>query len=307
MRTLVGIGLGAAVAALGCGGTAEPAAPPEAPRPTGVDPAAPAAPALPDDEPADPVRFVKAVPSVGDVVRDESRMTIAMDMTVTAGDRLLAQITGRHLKTERRRIEVLAHSDVAVTKAKIEYLEKTEIEEDPGGAKQKTSPLAGKTYLVERRDGDLIATYADGTSVPEPERSIVLREHRKIGKPSTFASFIPDRAVAPGEVLSPPESVVEEMFGDGGDDVKVGDARFVFVGATEDGGGRFDVALKITLLGEPPMDMDMQGRVVVRVANSYPVELLLEGPITIDGVSPKTGARFRGGGRMKLHRRAAYQ
>ncbi len=290
----------AALVALGvaaCGGSPAPAAsaPPSGSSDAGAERVAPG------------VRFLKRAPRVGTRIEDTSEMSVRISMRVTAGGSVVAEPRGHQQKSERRRIEVLEATDTDVRKVRVEYVERTEREEDEAGPRSTRSPLVGRTYVVERRGDVIVATDAAGKMVEGAELEELRQEHQNLGRTTRFSSFIPDRPVEVGERLVPPPEVAAEMFGDGGRDVVVRSAAFTFAGAPRPALGEFYVDLSLQLGGEPPMDLRLRGKLTVRVQDSLPVAMRLSGPISIDGTSPKTGATFSGNGQMELVRTAEYR
>lgn len=258
-------------------------------------------------EPGAALRFGKRAPAVGTRIEDTSDMSVRISMTVSAAGQVVAEPRGTQRKTERRRIEVLQATQTEVTAIRVEYLERAEHEEGDDGRATRPSVLQGRTYVVARRGDALVATDGEGAAVAGQELDELLHEHGNLGKPSRFAAFIPDRPVAVGERLEPSPDVAAEMFGDGGRDVAVRSAAFVLEGAPSPGLAAFAVDVTVTLGGEPPMDLHLRGRVVVRVEDSAPVAMNLAGPLSIDGASAETGAVFRGSGQMTLARTAEYR
>lgn len=130
--------------------------------------------------PASPtLRIPRVAPRVGSV-RTEKSVT-------RSNDREVRKVT---------RVEVLAVDGFAITRARITYLE-------VGG---EDTPLAGKTYVITKRAGQIEVVPDEGT-LPGNE-DLVRKDNRTAGQPDSTMMMVTDRAFRVGTTVSarPPPS-----------------------------------------------------------------------------------------------------
>lgn len=130
--------------------------------------------------PASPtLRIRRVAPRVGSV-RTENTVT-------RSDDREVRKVT---------RIEVLAVDGFAITKARITYLE-------VGG---EDTPLAGKTYVITKRAGQVEVVPDEGT--PPGTEDLVRKDNRTAGQPDSTMMMVTDREFSIGKTVSvrPPPS-----------------------------------------------------------------------------------------------------
>ncbi len=268
-------------------------------------------------EPAAPagVLFSKKVPTVGAKRTEDSKNDIDLQIEVKRAGRVIHTGTFKKNEREKKRVEVLAANDTAVTKVKVTYLEKYDAEaEGKGSLKKKPSPVDGKTYEVEAVNGSIEVHGENGKTPRSKEKKVVQDDFKDLGKPDKFTAFIPTRPLQEGEKLPVTADIVREMFGSKKDDeMSVDGATFTFRGTRTEGTltyGTFDVSFKMTATpkGEDlGMIMDLEGKVTVDTATSWPIEMTLKGPITMKGKSDKAGAELEGKGSMTTGVSARYQ
>lgn len=126
------------------------------------------------------LRIPRVPPRIGSV-RTESSITRGQDREVR-------KVT---------RVEVLAVDGFAISKARITYLE----------VAGEDGPLAGKTFVLTRRAGQIDVEPADGT--PPGEEDLVRKDNRTAGQPDATMIMVTDRDFVVGRTVSvrPPPSL----------------------------------------------------------------------------------------------------
>jgi len=137
--------------------------------------------------PAASVRIARIAPRIGSV-RTESTVT-------RSDDREVRKVT---------RVEVLGVDGFAITRARLTYLEVS------GG---EDAPLAGKTYVITKRAGQIEVVPDEGT--PPGNEDLVRKDNRSAGQPDSTMMMVTDRAFRIGTTVGvrpppvfPPETKV---------------------------------------------------------------------------------------------------
>ena len=261
------------------------------------------------------VLFSKKVPGVGAKRTEDAKNEIEVQIEAKRAGRVIHSGAFKKNEREKKRVEVLAANDTAVTKVKVTYLEKFDAEaEGKAALKRKPSPVSGKSYTVEAVNGSVEVHSDSGGSVPSKEKKIVADDFKDLGKPDKFTSFIQSRPLLDGEKLLVTADIVREMFGSkDGDEMSVDSATFTFRGTRTEGPltyGTFDVSFKLTASPKDQdlgMVMDLEGKVTVDTATSWPIEMNLKGPLTMKGKSDKAGVELDGKGSMTAGMTAQYE
>ena len=115
---------------------------------------------------------------------------------------------------QQRDVEVLETGPDPPTLARVTYAKATTKELNQLGHRATPQPVAGKTYLVARVDGELQVTYPDGRQPPRDEWAIVAANMRSLGKPNPLAQFLNGRTVQIGEQLTLPPHIAKELLGE---------------------------------------------------------------------------------------------
>jgi hypothetical protein len=74
-------------------------------------------------------------------------------------------------------------------------------------------PVTGKSYVIERRNGELAITYQDGSSPPPEELAIVAENMGSFGLPNPIARFFHGRTVRVGQLLELPAELARDLVG----------------------------------------------------------------------------------------------
>lgn len=241
------------------------------------------------------IKFQKKAPAVGQKVQEKQQMDMNMSMTVdlSAMGKPAETTSMSKVETTVKTAEVLAASGEAATKVKVTYSEKTDLEKKGEKEKSKASPLVGKTYIVERKDGELVVTDVEGKPVPESEARLVKKDNKSVGEPDKVAAAMPERPIKVGEEVPELAKAIEAaLTKDQSDKAPKPELSGVKVKLREDKGdyALFDVAVTFSQ-AEGPMTvkMELTGTMGVRKSDSQPTELTLKGPLSIATDAPADG------------------
>lgn len=227
--------------------------------------------------------FTKAAPVVGAKRQESSELVMSIAMVVDGG-RSDVKVSESVKRTE----EVLAVAGDAVTKTKVTF-----------DSVQGTQPsaLAGKTFIVEAKDGKVVVRGAQDEPAPVAEASEVGRHLKNLGKPDPMVAALPAGGVLPGEKVDGVARVITEQLKESGDGMTVSDVVVTFKEQRGED-GLFDVALKLTKdEGTTKMVIDVRGDAWVSTKTSSTTKMELSGPVTIAG---GRGVKTEGSGKMSM-------
>ncbi len=262
---------------------ATPAADKTAPAPADDKAAPPAVAPAPAPTPGvagDKLQLPNQPPKVGTVVVAVDSMEMNMDIDAKGQKMVMTQS-----KLEKSTGEVLATSADAMTKIKVTYAERSEKQVMNGQEKSKPDPLAGHTYVVERKDSKLIAEREGGKISPD-ETAALERDWKSLGTPDKMSKLMSSRAFAVGERVTLSGEEMKALMEEENDKNTVSEAAITLTGIA---GGKATFALEMTFAVNegPKLVIPLKGTVVIDVANGHPHEFRLEGPIkgSAEGVS----------------------
>lgn len=256
------------------------------PRETPTAPAAPttppvAQPTTPTTPPATTpptaageVKVVQARPAVGMQWTKVDDLTSTM--VVTAGDKKLTIDTKRHFRHEH---EVLAVDAAGlVTQVKASYPEHEESERRNGEAKDKVSPLKGKSYIVSVEGGEIKATLADGGAISKEELEELAADQDELGKPRVMDQIIASRTWKVGELYLLTAAELAQIAASKG--ARAPRASVIGFTLREVKGDLaiFDMKTTMHVEGKAQIDMEMAGSVILDTRTGRPIEVALTGP-----------------------------
>jgi len=260
------------------------------------------------------VTFTKAPLKVGSVSTDNKNVNMNMKIVINVGGKTQEMLI-KSTETSEKKVKVLASSDTAVTKIEIEYIKEETRGTNPENGKEEieTSPVQGKTFIVEAKDGQIVVTNKDGKAVDAKMAEIVKAEAQNLGKPDKTADFIPG-PLKIGEVITPYPEVAAKMFGldeSAKEKMKLGLVSFTLTGTKDIAGetvGTFDVVTEMNMQ-EGPMNMKiaLKGTLEMRTKDSMPLTLNLKGAITSDGKKVKDMPAMDVSGEMEIITSSVYQ
>ena len=235
------------------------------------------------DKPVTRTLFARAAPVVGGKRRESSELVMTMAMTVD-GRRSDSNVSESVKRTE----EILAVSGDAVTKAKVTF---DEVESS------QASTLAGRSFIVEAKDGKLDVRDAEGKPAALDQAKEAERHLKNLGKPDPMLAALPANGVVPGEKVDGVARVISDQLKESGDGMTVSEVVVTF---KEQRGeeGVFDVALKLTKDdGASKMQIAVRGDAWVSTKTGWATKMNLEGPVTISGGEK---LKTEGSGKMSM-------
>lgn len=272
-----------------------------------VEPApAPTAPApKPEDK---TVSFAKKSPAVGQKTEETDDMDMTLSMNVDA------QGTGKPQKTDtssddsvKYTQEVLAASGDSIGKVRASFDKVDEKSKQNGKETKKASVIAGKTYVVEAKNGKIEVSDDKGKAAPAAEAKEVQKHFQSLGKPDPVLAGLPAMPLKPGDKVDSLAKAITDEMKEESDGMKVSDVAVIYKEKSGDD-GLFDVTMKMAKEdGAMTMAMDLKGQLRVSTKTGLASQMDLKGPITVGTkVDPKSKAKYDGSGSvtMKLQQKA---
>jgi hypothetical protein len=212
---------------------------------------------------------------------DDSISDMDLQLTLTVPGQPAVQL--EQMEHAKKHEEVLGATAQAIMKERITYLEAIASEEAPGqmpGAPKPTA-IAGKTYVVEAKDGALFVTDEKGAAPPSEQADLVKYAQ---GQKVTFPPAELAGAVQTGDTF-----------------------QFVELSLTltalSGGTASFDITMEMAADAGPliHMTIPLEGTISVEVASGLPDEMNMEGPVSVAPPNADVATKVTGSGRMKLH------
>jgi len=221
--------------------------------------------------------------------------TMDMDAKMSAQGKQLTMTSSQRKKDT---IEVLGTSAEAVTKAKVSYLQLDKKQVMMGQEKVEPSPIVGKTYIVEAKDGTIVVTTEAGDPVPSAEADAVRDEDDDFGEPDKMAKVLAGRTFRRDQMVEIPPENLAGLFGDEKEGKLV---RFAltFTG-TRGTLAQFAAAADLELgRGAVSIKIALAGTAVIDPANGELNEIAMEGPMTFTGQVTGSGTMRASGSSAK--------
>lgn len=285
----------------------EAAAPSSAPTaaataaPTTVMVGAPATTAAPA---VDGFVFKKKVPAVGTkVIETESKTTnLTLDITPKPKAKAVKVVRSERAAIEKT-VEVLAVSADAITKVKVTYKTHSKVETKDAKESATTSPVTGKTYVVEAKDGAITVLTDKGAAVPADEAKAVQDDFKKLGKPNDLAKSLPDTPLKVGDRVDALGQAFQARMtkdDDGNTKTTVESTSVTLARVNEKNGsktGVFDLAFDLTVQKDTMViRMKVKGVVEVRMEDGFPVSMSMQAPVTVTTPDGAPGVKISGSG-----------
>ncbi len=255
------------------------------------------------------ITFKGKAPAVGDKFDEKKASEMKLTMTIEVGAKKTSEFT--EVETSTKTVEALAVDGKAITKAKITYGDYKKTETEDGKEKKKPpSPLAGKTFLFELKDGKVLVTDEKGGKLPKDEETKVLLKNRHFGKPDPFLEGMPDKPLKPGDKVDSMVKALEQYFRDD-DDAKdppeIKDVTVKLDSIEKDGKDQVGVfSVELTMASpkdnKSPIDLKipLKGKVKVRAKDGFTTSIDLKGPVTMEGNDPKFKMSGKGDAHMTI-------
>lgn len=258
-------------------------------------------------EAQDSVHFKKEDLVVGSRRVAKEGMTMKNKMSIEANGQVI-QTLNQDMKANKHFVlTVLAMEGKVVTKLKVAVKAMDEkLDQGEAGSSEKTNPMVGKTFILEKVKDVITVTDGEGDPVDE---SLVKEAQKAFGKElaeeksGDFSEVIPDRPVKIGETLNVPAALAKKLFDDNGENFKVEKFVIKLIAVKEVDGdkvGVFSMSMNMTVKPSPALNMSVQfkGTMSLGVNNSWPYDLSMTGPLAFSG--KEQGMDLNGKGSMGL-------
>jgi hypothetical protein len=204
------------------------------------------------------------------------------------------------LREEETRLEeVLATSGEAVTRLKVTYVARVEAMTEGGKERARPSPLVGKTFIVEAKDGRVAVLTEAGRPAPPPLARDVGAAYAFVGKPDPVLARMPTRPLVPGAPVPELADAIREEIAAKAKDMTIAGVAVTFTGVRGEE-GVFAVTLELAK-DEPPtrLAINLAGELRVTTATSAVAALTLRGPLRVTA-APGSSAKITGSGTLSL-------
>jgi hypothetical protein len=255
------------------------------------------------------VTFARETPRVGQKHREASDLTMKLRLLVDPGNGRPATSDLEMRASTKQTEEVLALNAGAPAKVKVTFDSVDETTTEEGREQKHPSPVSGKTYVVESRDGKLETRDAEGKLAPRAEATEVEKHFRSLGEIDPFLQALPTTPLTPGTKVESLARALEHYVALGADGMKVSDVTATFKEKSGDE-GVFAVALTVTK-EEPTMRLSiaLAGDLRVSTTTGEPTSISISGPIAVTAAPAAGDARkpkpsVAGSGKMTLTMRA---
>ena len=277
-------------------------------KPEGTAPTTGAAsPASPKAKPASAqtITFLKKAPQVS--TRQEERSASHMNLTINVDPTGTGKPQTSRVETteaETKTEQILAVNGDAVTKLQVTFVEKVQTNKQGKDvvATNKRSPLSGRTFVLESKNGKLVATDLFGAPVPSADALLLEKSYKSLGKPDPVLAAMPARPLKSGDKVDElGKAIRERMNGAGGMTVT---NVVVSLREQKDDEGIFDVTMELTKADGPiKFVVDLKGDMHVRLDDSRTTSLNLAGPVGVganEADKGKSKMQVDGTGSMEL-------
>jgi hypothetical protein len=272
---------------------------PEAPAPAVSSATAAAAPKAGS---AEPVTFTRRPLAVGMKRQESNDMTMKMSLSVDpgTGQPMLTNMTMTEGTKETR--ELLAVTGDVPTKVKATFDKVEQRATEDGRDQARPSRIAGKTYVVEAKDGSLEITGADGKLANKAEAAEVQKHFRSLGKVDPLASALPKEPVRPGDKVPSIAKSLQQFMEQGSDGMSISDVDVTYKEKQGDE-GVFALALKMKKEdAQMALNIALTGEMRISTTTGEPTKLEITGPLTVGPSASGKGPKMKidGSGSMTL-------
>ncbi|NUP06790.1 MAG: hypothetical protein HOW73_12110 [Polyangiaceae bacterium] len=191
------------------------------------------------------VAITKHYPAAGDKTTRERTQKFVM-VTKEKGH---ADIEGTSTYIVNRSEECLAIEGKLCSKVKVTYTANERKSAIGGSNMDRSSPTAGKTYIVEAKNGATSVTREDGAALTPEERKDVEPHYRHFAEPKDALAALPDK-VKVGDSLDDFAKALAEQMADTDDGEKPTVTISMKVKAIRDEGGKKIVVLDVEQTNE---------------------------------------------------------
>lgn len=280
-----GDGGGATSASAGGSGSAKTSATPassaKATASAAAKPSATASAAPADDG----VAITKHFPAVGDKLTHVEVKTAEMKVEVK-GPKGEFKEEATENEEEERTEECLAVDGKRCAKLKVTYAKvDKKVTSKDGKVKESKGAHAGKTYVIELKDGAVAVSDEAGKAPAPEELEKVKKDFRNFAKDTDMLEALPDK-VKVGDSLDKLAAALGERANDGDDKPTKLEAKVTVKEIREEGGKKLlDLDVTVEVEGKEPKNganikLSMKGTVTLRADTGLATKMVWKGPVT---------------------------
>lgn len=263
--------------------------------------------------PAEAVEFTYQAPRVGQTVIQTALFDMALNVTVKVDGDVLQSMSQKQGNIRKKEETILEVKEGRPSRVKVTYkIDKERQETSLRGVQTTTSPVTGKTYIVENGKRAVVVLDLAGNKPPEAELAVVKKDYKSMGKMDPLAVFFKGQNWVIGDSMEVPTEVAHGMFGDDTGLLEVKKYTFTFMGKKRMNGmscAIFDTALIMS--GKPApslrMSMNFTGETLVAIKNSTPISMDLKGTVEMKGFQPAQKLEMIGEGESNIFLQREYK
>ncbi|MCA9258981.1 MAG: hypothetical protein KDA61_07265 [Planctomycetales bacterium] len=232
------------------------------------------------------IRFQQVAVQAGDRVEQQTAVRLQLKVQIAQSGQIAHESVSDLGREQRRQIEVLEAEGREVRRARVAFLSsRNQTPENPQPDQLMPQAVHGKSYLVKRKGEQLTVTDVEGAIPPMDEYEIVVDAVQHLGKPHPLAETLLRRPIGVGETLLLPRATAEQLLGLG---EQLGDVRrfALTLQRVEPGEGPqaspqavFVASIETVANERSPMELSLQGEVVVEIATCRALEARFQGPV----------------------------
>ncbi|GAC1355375.1 MAG: hypothetical protein NVSMB47_08830 [Polyangiales bacterium] len=249
--------------------------------------------------------FTKKAPVANQKAEETSKMKLGLTLDIDpTGSGKTVSTKMDSTQSETRDEEILAVAGDAITKLKVTYASLDSSMNDGTKDTKTPDPRAGKTYVVDAKDGKVEILGEDGKPTVPVEATMVEKDYHRLGKPDPIAAALPARTLKAGESVPELADAIKAMLKEsgGGKEMDVSDVSATFKEKSGDE-GVFDIGVTLGKTEGPmKMSMPLKGELHVRTTDGQMASMKLAGPVSVttNDSDPKNKVKITGKGNMEL-------
>jgi hypothetical protein len=254
--------------------------------------------------PVQTVAFTRKPPVAGNARVSKSWIGRNLLFTVSNGN---APVTIEHVSgdVEERREDILAATEDRITKMKVAYVNRMVTIVRNGVEHQSVSVVSGKTYVVEKKDGELVISTEQGGRVSQREGDVIAQDYQTLGQQDPYVKAMSDKPIAVGQSVDGLAVALRQDIIRGAQGrVGFGNVGVVLTGTRPCGGavcGVFAVKLDLGYEVERVSNQsELSGEMLIRTSDSWPVSVSLEGPVVMNGENGNREIQGDGTSRLQV-------
>ena len=274
---------------------------PASPGAAAADSAAPPAASTPEPPAGKTIAIRKRPLLLGSKVESTNTTAINELFGVETGNGT-ATVENVTFSVDHRVVQLLLVDQGKARRLGVSFAQKEDTRIMNGRERRRTSPVAGKSYIVELAEGGPQVTGPDGGAVSQKETDVVAAGFRHT---SALLEAVPEGAVPLGAPLPALGEALKEDARQGLEGVRVffGKVSATPVGTRDVGGTSalvFAVVLQVGFENEDSrLRMNLKGELLFRSDNAWPLGMEVSGPVAADGTVNGVQVHGRGTGRIK--------